>query len=49
MILPVEYEQEVGQELPLSPREPEGWLIEHKHLGLRRERHGERDLTMLAV
>ena len=46
---PVEPEQQVGQELPLAAREPGGGLVEHQQLRLGGERHGERDLPMLAV
>ena len=47
--VPVEAEQELGEELALAAREPRRRLVEHERLRLGGERHRDRDLAVLAV
>ena len=42
-------EQELGEQLPLPSREARCRLVEHEEARLRRERHGDSDLPVLAV
>ena len=47
--VPVEAEQELGQQLTLAARQAGRRLVEHERLRLSGERHRDRDLAVLAV